>query len=210
MRLAASLAAGLVIALALFGLMQGLIGREAQLRELDSGRQVMDFIRLRQDEVTHTKQRTPPVRPPPPKRPPPPPSAVAQPQQKPLLAQLEVELPALDLSGAAGGGPYLGNWRDDLSAAEGDVIPIVRTPPQWPREALLSGTSGWVRIEFTILEDGTVKDPRVIDSDPPRLFDRNALRAILHWKFKPRIVDGKPVRRRAEQTIEFKIEEGSR
>jgi protein TonB len=50
-----------------------------------------------------------------------------------------------------------------------------------------------------------VANPSVIDSEPPRLFNRDALRAILRWKFKPRIVDGQPVARDAEQTIEFKM-----
>jgi protein TonB len=187
--------------------MQRLISREAEVYGADARHQVMDFIRLRRDEITNIKQRTPPKKPPPPKKlPAPPPGALKQ-KQRPVDVQLDIEVPTLDLSGAAGGGPYLGNWRTDLAAAEGDVIPIVRTPPQWPREALINGTSGWVRIEFTILEDGTVKDPKVVESQPPRLFDRNAVRAILRWKFKPRIVDGQPVQRQAEQTIEFKIED---
>jgi len=207
MRLLVSVIAGLVVSLLLFLLMQRLISREAEVYGADARYQVMDFIRLRRDEITNVKQRTPPKKPPPPKKlPAPPPGALKQ-QQRPLDVQLDIEVPTLDLSGAAGGGPYLGNWRTDLAAAEGDVIPIVRTPPQWPREALVNGTSGWVRIEFTILEDGTVKDPKVVESQPPRLFDRNAVRAILRWKFKPRIVDGHPVQRQAEQTIEFKIED---
>jgi protein TonB len=38
------------------------------------------------------------------------------------------------------------------------------------------------------------------------LFDREAIRAILKWKFKPRVVDGEAVERRATQTIDFKLE----
>ena len=83
------------------------------------------------------------------------------------------------------------------------MIPIVRIDPQWPREALIEGTEGWVEVEFTILPDGSVEDPIVTDSEPRGLFDRNALRAILRWKFKPRVVDGEAVSRRAEQRIDF-------
>jgi protein TonB len=39
------------------------------------------------------------------------------------------------------------------------------------------------------------------------MFDRNAVRAIYKWKFKPRIIDGKPVARRATQRIDFNISE---
>jgi protein TonB len=82
----------------------------------------------------------------------------------------------------------------------------VRIEPQYPREALLKGIQGWVRVRFTIMEDGSVDDPIVVESEPRRLFDRAAIRAILRWKFKPRIVDGKAVRREAEQVIDFKLD----
>ena len=39
------------------------------------------------------------------------------------------------------------------------------------------------------------------------MFNREALRAILRWKFKPRFIDGKPVDRRGRQVIEFKLDE---
>ena len=84
---------------------------------------------------------------------------------------------------------------------------IVKIQPQWPREALLNGTEGWVKVQFTIMEDGTVGSASVIESQPRRLFDRNAIRAILRWKFKPRVVDGKAVKRDAVQTIEFKLDQ---
>jgi protein TonB len=51
-----------------------------------------------------------------------------------------------------------------------------------------------------------VDDPLVVESQPRRLFDRAAIRAILRWKFKPRIVDGQAVRREAEQVIDFKLD----
>jgi protein TonB len=47
----------------------------------------------------------------------------------------------------------------------------------------------------------------VIDSQPPRVFDREAIRAILRWKFKPRVVDGQAVERQATQTIDFTLDD---
>jgi len=46
-----------------------------------------------------------------------------------------------------------------------------------------------------------------MESDPPRLFDEAALRAIERWKFRPKIVDGTPVEQRAKQTIEFTLQQ---
>jgi protein TonB len=48
-----------------------------------------------------------------------------------------------------------------------------------------------------------------VDAEPRRMFERNALRAIYKWKFKPRIVDGQPVKRRATQRIDFNIDEAT-
>ena len=76
---------------------------------------------------------------------------------------------------------------------DGELIPLVRIAPQYPRNAARDGIEGWVKMEFTINKAGTVSDPKVLESKPRRVFDRAARRAILKWKFKPRVVDGKPV-----------------
>ena len=55
--------------------------------------------------------------------------------------------------------------------------------------------------------ESVVKDPRVIDAKPPRLFNREAIRAILKWKFKPRVIDGVAVERRATQVIDFTLDD---
>jgi protein TonB len=76
----------------------------------------------------------------------------------------------------------------------------------YPREAAIAGIEGWVRIEFTITETGAVKDPAIVDAEPPGIFNREAMRALLKWKFKPRVVDGVAVERRATQVIDFSLD----
>ena len=78
-----------------------------------------------------------------------------------------------------------------LSTAGNDARPIVRVPPRYPIEASRNGTEGWVQLEFTIDSSGTVKDVKVTDSKPKRIFDAEAKRALRKWKYKPQIVDGK-------------------
>lgn len=204
MRFIASVVAGIVVALLLFLLMQALIGgRDGFERSADSGK-VIEFVRVRPEEVVQTKERQVPKKPPPPDKPPPPPKLkVSSPQE--VQQQLDIETPDISIEVASGSGPYLGTWSAGDPAAEGDIIPIVRIEPQYPRDALIKGLEGWVRVRFTILPDGSVADPSVIDAQPPRVFNREAMRAILRWKFKPRIVDGQAVSRDAEQTIEFKL-----
>jgi periplasmic protein TonB len=202
-RFAVSAVIGLAVALALFFVMDTLISRrQSPDREPSSGG-LVDFIRIKPDEVTRLKQRVQPKAPPPPKQPPLPPQARVAERSAPQPLALNIEMPQITVPVSTGNGPYVGQWSAGDPAAEGDVIPIVRINPQWPREALLDGVEGWVLVEFTILGDGSVTDPVVRESEPAHLFDREAMRAILKWKFKPRIVDGVAVSRRAVQRIDF-------
>lgn len=72
-----------------------------------------------------------------------------------------------------------------------DAKPIIRVPPQYPIEASREGIEGWVQLEFTIDSSGTVKDVKVTDSEPKRVFDSEAKRALRKWKYKPQMVEGK-------------------
>ena len=196
---------GIGVALALFLLMHTLISGDAN-KNRDRDESVrLDFIQVDQDEIENIRKRTPPPKPEPPKKPPPPPKLTVDSTDRPQQQMPDMQMPRIDLGIGAGAGPYLGNWSAGDRNAEGDVIPIVRIEPQFPRDALVKGIEGWVVVEFTIEPDGTVSDPRVVDSNPRRIFDRNAVRAIYKWKFKPRIVDGQPVARRATQRLEFTL-----
>lgn len=116
------------------------------------------------------------------------------------------ELPELHVPIAGGEGLYIGSFAGVDNTAEGDIIPIVVIRPIYPREAAMRGQQGWVKIEFTITAIGTVKNPKVVDSNPPRVFNREAIRAILKWKFKPRVVNGVAVDRPATQVIDFSLD----
>ncbi len=117
----------------------------------------------------------------------------------------EIDIPNIDNPMVGGDGMFIGNFGTVDKTAEGEAIPIVRIQPVYPRDAQMKGQSGWVKVEFTITPDGSVRDPRVLDAEPARVFNREALRAILKWKFKPRVVDGVAVDRLATQTIEFNL-----
>lgn len=207
MRFGISLLGGVFVALLLFWFDHFLV---SQPKKYDTGTadfSVVEFVRINESEFVQFKERVPPKQPPPPDRPPPPPKLKMSAETNAPRVPFAFETPKIDVSLAGGGGPYLGQWRGEGDpAAEGDALPIVRIQPQYPRQALMEGIEGWVKLEFTITEDGAVSDVVVIDADPPRIFDRNAIRAVLRWKFKPRIVDGKPIRRRGSQVIEFLLD----
>ena len=204
MRYLSAMILGVIISLSLFFLMQALIDSGEQDYRASNEGQIMEFIRIKDDENLSFKDRVKPKKPTPPKEPPPPPKLIVEKQAKPTVNKIKIEIPNIDLPTIAGGGPFLGNWQGN-PLAEGDVLPIVRIDPQWPREALAKGIEGYVVVEVTIASDGSVRGASIIESVPKRMFDRNVIRAVLKWKFKPRIINGVPVERKAVQTLEFKI-----
>lgn len=159
------------------------------------------------DDVV-TRSRRIPKKPPPPKEPPPPPKMQVSKVDQVVQDMPKLDIPNLNNPLVGGDGIFLGNFGSIDKTEEGDIIPIVVIRPMYPRDAAMQGLEGWVKVEFTITEVGTVKDPKVIDADPPRIFNREALRAILKWKFKPRVVDGVAVERRASQVIDFSLDQG--
>jgi len=90
-------------------------------------------------------------------------------------------------------------------ASNSALIPLVRIAPRYPREALVSGKTGFVTIKLTVDEDGKVIDAIISNSKPPKVFDKAALQAVLRWKFKPRVVNGVPVQQVGTTTIEFNL-----
>ena len=59
-----------------------------------------------------------------------------------------------------------------------------------PARAAQRNIEGWVLVEFSITALGTVKNAKVIQSEPGKIFNRSALKAVGKWKYKPRIEDG--------------------
>ena len=108
--------------------------------------------------------------------------------------------------GVGGDGPFLGGMGQGVDLTkDGDIIPIVTIAPNYPRKAQIAKIEGWVEIGFTITETGAVINPKVVASKPARIFDREALRAILKYKFKPKIVDGVAMTQEATQKIDFEL-----
>ncbi len=191
------------ITVALYLVMHRLVNDPSSDLENRNDLPPIEFTKVTQEEETQTRSRRIPKKPPPPKEPPPPPKLNVQQQQQVVNNMPTMNMPNLDVS-LSGSGPFLGQMQYD-ETVDGGVIPIVRIAPQYPRKALIAKLEGWVQVKFIITEAGTVKDPQVVDSKPARIFDREALRAISKFKFKPKIVNGAKVEQVATQTIEFKL-----
>lgn len=69
--------------------------------------------------------------------------------------------------------------------AGGKECEIERLPPIYPIDALRKGVSGKVLVEYSIGEDGRVRDARVLKSKPMEFFEEAALRSVSAWQFCP-------------------------
>lgn len=183
------LIAGLLGVSVTFGLllvMQQLIATGNRTLDESETLHFVDFVRVPRDETTRTKDRKP-ERPPKPEQPPPP---VEEQQQRldPDLTQSDVNFGTgrveanLDVQAGLG-----------LSVADGDYLPIVKVAPTYPRRAQSRGIEGYVILEFTVDKSGKVTNPRVVEAEPPGIFDHAALEAVKKFKYKPRIVNGEPI-----------------
>jgi protein TonB len=75
-----------------------------------------------------------------------------------------------------------------------EAVPLVRIPPEYPLGPQARGIEGWVVIQFTIDEVGRVRDPSVVQAEPPGVFDNAAVAALLRWRYKPKVENGRAVK----------------
>lgn len=201
-----SLVAAVVLGLLVFVGMQALIANDGEFSEPDKSHTYLNFVRVdaSKDDI-NTKDRRLPEPPPPPETPPDVPDLSNQ--MMATNTNLSMDMPKIGTQVSGGNGPFLGTLAagDGMSSFDTDVIPVVRVPPAYPQRAKQAKLEGKVTMAVTIRPDGTVADVQVLESSPPRLFDQAAVQAMQRWKFRPKIVNGKPEAQRARQTIDFKL-----
>ncbi|MFC3024041.1 energy transducer TonB [Vibrio zhugei] len=208
MRYLASIALALIVCLSLFWGMDKLVNKEHH--QLKSGDDVsmVDFVRVKRESKVEEKKRELP-KPKPPKRPPPPPKLKVTATVKPVMQQMAMDMPNLDLPVNISGGSVLGSFGQGGGQVVGNngPTPLATFLPQMPRKAARSGLKkGIVRLEFTVNANGAVENVKVVKEDPRHLnLGRVARRTVSKWTFKPKMVDGKPTSARISQEIEFTV-----
>ena len=110
----------------------------------------------------------------------------------------------LDVPLNFGDGPWIGPQA--VMQADSSFVPLSQLPPQYPYKAAQRGIEGWVRVEFDVTATGSVENVEVLESDPPGVFDKAAIRAVSRWRFKPRMVNGEAVPGKATQVVDFRLE----
>jgi protein TonB len=192
----------LLFSLALFALMYSAIHAGKFVAEKSETLQTIDFVRLKRDTEVETLSRR---KPPPPPAQPPPPAKMQVAAEAVSQNMTAMEIPTMNLSASVSGGPIGGTLAKGAAMFDGDLMPLQRIPPQYPRDAARSGITGWVQLEVLVNADGSVRSAKVMDAKPRGMFEAAAVQAVMRWKFKPKIKDGKPVEQRGSQKIEFNL-----
>jgi protein TonB len=159
----------------------------------------IDFVRLKKSFEVETRERKPPPQLPEKQQMPMVPSQSMQ-AQGPVHTSINIGPMSVD-KGAVGNSGFA------LSASDGEYLPIVKVAPLYPESAAERGIEGYVLLEFTVTEAGATENPVVLESKPEGVFDDAAKRAVLKFKYKPRVENGRPVRvEHVRHVITFKLD----
>lgn len=112
-------------------------------------------------------------------------------------------------------GPRIPNTTFDPGTPQSQPLPMdqdamqrIAPQPDYPVSAKTNGIEGWVLVEFTVMADGAVANPVVIDAEPKGTFDKAVLRAVNGWKYSPRISNGVAVERPGMRVVlKFHLED---
>jgi TonB family protein len=80
---------------------------------------------------------------------------------------------------------------------------VHRVSPVYPAQARLLRLEGTVILAATVMEDGTVRDIKVVEGSP--VLAQSAAEAVKHWRYKPYQLDGKPVKNDTRIRVDFKF-----
>lgn len=187
-----AVAAGAGVTFALLFLMQALIASGESAMTDSLATRVVDFVRVQREE-TLERRDSKPQRPSNPEAPPPdaPQPSIEQSADVGTVAVGGLESGPLgareiDFDIGTGFGVAAGS-------ADGDYLPLVRVAPLYPRRAQERNIEGWVLLELTVTETGAVRDVHVLACEPNEIFNDAAVKAALRFKYKPRVVNGRPI-----------------
>jgi TonB family protein len=78
-----------------------------------------------------------------------------------------------------------------------------RVEPQYPEDARQQNIQGTVVLEVQIGTDGAVQDVQLVGG--PALLAQAAMDAVKQWRFRPQLVNGKPVEMQTRITLNFRL-----
>jgi protein TonB len=82
---------------------------------------------------------------------------------------------------------------------------LERVQVAYPEEARRKNISGKVTVRFHLSAVGVISNLQIKSAVPPGLFDKNTLRALGQWRFRPAFLNGKAVPVWVELPIAFNL-----
>ena len=86
-----------------------------------------------------------------------------------------------------------------------DQTPIYRIEPKYPKNLARKRKSGYAIIEFTVSTSGFVQDPKVLQSEGGKGFEKSALTAMKQWRYAPKFEKGIAVAGISTVRLDFTI-----
>lgn len=125
------------------------------------------------------------------------------------LGGISVEIPGLAFEGSDGDNASLLGAGDDV-AHTSDTVDDVPEPrrqaqPGYPAAARKKGITGYVLMSVLIDKNGNVSQVKVLESNPPGVFDQASREAILKWTFNPGRYKGEAVQTWVEQQFTYNL-----
>ncbi|KQA21003.1 energy transducer TonB [Vibrio metoecus] len=180
----------LAVTLALFSLMAWMVDNGGRSIPKPTAALSFTMVMAEQEQDVQRRQRSIPEQPQVPQVP------TQAPARSEQTAAMDVSSlnPLVDLNlstaieGVAVNAPQFGEF-----SVNQQVMPLHRVEPNYPAKALQRGVEGYVTLRFNIDELGKTRDIEVVDANPKRYFEREAMLALRNWKYQPKMVDGKAV-----------------
>lgn len=180
----------LAVTLALFSLMAWMVDNGGKSIPKPTSTLSFTMVMAEQEQDVQRRQRSVPEQPQVPQVP------TQAPARSEQTAAMDVSSlnPLVDLNlstaieGVAVNAPQFGEF-----SVNQQVMPLHRVEPNYPAKALQRGVEGYVTLRFNIDELGKTRDIEVVDANPKRYFEREAMLALRNWKYQPKFMDGKAV-----------------
>jgi len=94
---------------------------------------------------------------------------------------------------------------DLLQLPEQSLTRVNKLDVQYPARALQTNVEGWVEIGYTIGADGTVKNVKVLNAAPPKVFEASATKAVSHLRYQPVVQGGKAIAVATQVRIVYRV-----
>ena len=137
-----------------------------------------------------------------------PPALAPLPNLEGVLSSIRVEMPDF-ISESIGATESLFGDLENVTMTDDSVDEkpvVIASPIDYPTRARQRKIEGRIVMSLLIGADGTVKRARILESQPPDVFDRAVLDALPGWRFEPARYKNENVQVWVTLPLEFRLE----